>query len=153
VSLETLTNCFEAGGPNHNSIFGDGVKPETANGCLVLRTQEPWLGSQKTLLMEYEWRCRASCKARRETSVSLDRNLSWMSPITWPIMQITTTSSNPAPALVRRKRNTLAPYKRCHCGLCRECIDNQKWDERFQKFIAKDYPDQKGWFGSSLGRD
>ena len=26
------------------------------------------------------------------------------------------------------------PYKRCRCGLCRQCIDNEKWDERFAKF-------------------
>jgi hypothetical protein len=48
------------------------------------------------------------------------------------------------------KRNVLAPYKRCRCGLCRECRDNKKWDERFAKFEVKVYWDERGIFGSSL---
>jgi hypothetical protein len=28
----------------------------------------------------------------------------------------------------------LAPYRRCTCGLCRECRDNARWDQIFAKF-------------------
>ena len=48
------------------------------------------------------------------------------------------------------KRNVLSRYKRCRCGLCRKCIDNQKWDERFAKFEVKVYWDERGVFGSTL---
>jgi len=61
-------------------------------------------------------------------------------------------ASKPAPApLPRTRRNELAPYKRCRCGLCRQCIDNAKWDQRFAKFEVKVYWDERGVFGSTLG--
>lgn len=52
----------------------------------------------------------------------------------------------------RVKRNGLAPYRRCRCGLCRECLDNQKWDERFAKFEVKVWWDERGVFKSTLSR-
>ncbi len=56
-----------------------------------------------------------------------------------------------APARANRsRRNALAPYKRCQCGLCPKCIDNRKWDERFAKFEVKVYWDERGVFGSPL---
>jgi hypothetical protein len=60
-----------------------------------------------------------------------------------------TSKSAPAPP-VRYKRNELAPYKRCRCGLCRQCIDNEKWDRRFAKFEVNVYWDERGVFGSTL---
>jgi len=33
----------------------------------------------------------------------------------------------------------LAPYQRCTCGSCRECLENAKWDRIFsEKFAAKE---------------
>jgi hypothetical protein len=52
----------------------------------------------------------------------------------------------------RSRRNVLAPYKRCHCGVCRGCLDNQKWDQRFAKFEVKVYWDERGVFGSTLSK-
>ncbi|MBZ5581861.1 MAG: hypothetical protein LAQ30_06585 [Acidobacteriia bacterium] len=31
----------------------------------------------------------------------------------------------------------LRPYRRCTCGVCRECADNAKWDRIFKKFEAR----------------
>ena len=60
-------------------------------------------------------------------------------------------NSDVTPALQKRlKRSALAPYKRCRCGLCRECIDNEKWDQRFAKFEVKQYWDERGMFRSTL---
>jgi len=45
----------------------------------------------------------------------------------------------------------LAPYKRCKCGSCRECQDNQKWDRVFAKFeVKEDTWKGKGFFQSTL---
>ena len=52
---------------------------------------------------------------------------------------------------VRYSRNKLAPYKRCQCGLCRECQDNAKWDRIFAKFEVSVYWDERGVFQSTLG--
>lgn len=60
-----------------------------------------------------------------------------------------TSKSAPAPP-IRFRRNELMPYKRCRCGLCRQCIDNEKWDERFAKFEVTVYWDERGVFGSTL---
>ena len=32
----------------------------------------------------------------------------------------------------------LAPYRRCTCGLCRECHENARWDKIFAKFEVKE---------------
>jgi len=52
---------------------------------------------------------------------------------------------------VRFSRNKLAPYKRCQCGICRECQDNAKWDRIFAKFEVNVYWDERGVFQSTLG--
>ena len=52
---------------------------------------------------------------------------------------------------IRFSRNKLAPYKRCQCGFCRECLDNQKWDRIFAKFEVNVYWDERGVFQSTLG--
>ena len=45
----------------------------------------------------------------------------------------------------------LEPYQRCHCGKCRECQDNEKWDRVFSKFAHKeDRWETKGMFQSTL---
>jgi hypothetical protein len=45
----------------------------------------------------------------------------------------------------------LAPYKRCQCGSCRECRDNQKWDRVWSKFqVPEDRWETKGYFQSTL---
>lgn len=45
----------------------------------------------------------------------------------------------------------LQPYERCRCGKCRECLDNAKWDQVFQKFASKDDRwETKGMFQSTL---
>jgi hypothetical protein len=44
----------------------------------------------------------------------------------------------------------LEPYRRCSCGICRACRDNEKWDRVFAKFETKDYGDIQGWFRSPL---
>jgi hypothetical protein len=63
------------------------------------------------------------------------------------------TTSKPVSAPPNRlRRNALVPYQRCRCGVCRECIDNAKWDERFAKFEVKVYWDERGFFGSPLSR-
>lgn len=43
----------------------------------------------------------------------------------------------------------LAPYRRCRCGLCRECRDNAKWDRIFAKFETKER-EEHGLFQSAL---
>ena len=53
---------------------------------------------------------------------------------------------------VRSVRGRLAPYPRCRCGMCRECLDNAKWDRIFSKFEVQVYWDEKGVFQSTLGR-
>ena len=52
---------------------------------------------------------------------------------------------------VRLHRSRLAAYKRCQCGMCRECHDNEKWDRIFSKFEVKVYWDERGVFQSTLG--
>jgi hypothetical protein len=59
-----------------------------------------------------------------------------------------TTYERPA----RFARNKLIPHRRCRCGLCRECLDNAKWDRVFAKFEVKVYWDERGVFQSTLGR-
>ena len=45
----------------------------------------------------------------------------------------------------------LAPYRRCKCGSCRQCQDNQKWDRVFAKFeVKEDSWKTKGYFRSTL---
>ncbi len=47
------------------------------------------------------------------------------------------------------RRDPLAPYRRCTCGTCPRCLDNEKWDRIFRKFEVAEY-DIKGVFGSPL---
>ena len=44
----------------------------------------------------------------------------------------------------------LRPYRRCACGSCRECRDNEKWDRVFTKFATKEYGQVRGMFRSPL---
>jgi len=45
----------------------------------------------------------------------------------------------------------LAPYLRCTCDSCRQCLDNQKWDRVFAKFeVTEDNWKTKGFFQSTL---
>ncbi len=44
----------------------------------------------------------------------------------------------------------LTPYRRCTCGLCRECEDNAKWDRVFAKFEVRDYAEEPRLFRSPL---
>jgi hypothetical protein len=46
----------------------------------------------------------------------------------------------------------LPRYKRCACGNCKECVDNEKWDRIFAKFevAEQDNWDTKGLYGSTL---
>ena len=45
----------------------------------------------------------------------------------------------------------LQPYKRCVCGKCRECQDNEKWDRVFAKYqTPEDEWETKGFFQSTL---
>jgi hypothetical protein len=45
----------------------------------------------------------------------------------------------------------LKPYRRCQCGSCNECLDNQKWDRAFAKFeIKEDNWKTKGFYQSTL---
>jgi hypothetical protein len=47
----------------------------------------------------------------------------------------------------------LEPYRRCRCGVCRACKDNEKWDRIFAKFeVAPDEWETKGFFRSTLRR-
>jgi hypothetical protein len=48
------------------------------------------------------------------------------------------TSSGPRPS-GRQKRNQLRPYMGCPCGRCPRCIDDAKWNERFEKFVDATY--------------
>ena len=49
-----------------------------------------------------------------------------------------------------RAGGALAPYQRCQCGMCRECLDNARWDRVFARFEVKVYWDEKGIFQSTL---
>ena len=49
-----------------------------------------------------------------------------------------------------RRRDPLAPYPRCRCGLCRQCLDNAKWDRIFAKFAVSEYGEERGLFQSPL---
>ncbi len=63
-------------------------------------------------------------------------------------------SDNPKPKEtkpIRLHRSRLAAYKRCQCGMCRECHDNEKWDRIFAKFEVNVYWDERGVFQSTLG--
>jgi len=51
---------------------------------------------------------------------------------------------------VLARRDPLAPYPRCKCGICPRCIDFDKWDRKFAKFAMSDYGDMKGMFQSPL---
>jgi len=45
----------------------------------------------------------------------------------------------------------LSPYQRCRCGVCRTCLDNEKWDRIFAKFeVSSDEWETKGFFQSTL---
>lgn len=45
----------------------------------------------------------------------------------------------------------LEPYRRCTCGGCHECRENEKWDRIFAaKFAAREDRDVRGWFRSPL---
>jgi len=66
-----------------------------------------------------------------------------------PVMENSSPVKEQRP--VRFTRNKLAPYKRCQCGYCRECLDNQKWDRIFAKFEVNVYWDERGVFQSTLG--
>jgi hypothetical protein len=43
----------------------------------------------------------------------------------------------------------LEPYKRCTCGACRECRDNERWDRVFAKFEVKE-TEVRGLYGCAL---
>lgn len=47
------------------------------------------------------------------------------------------------------RRDPLAPYPRCRCGKCKRCLDNDKWDRIFAKFIVE-HREERGLFQSSL---
>src|SRR5690242_3070394 len=49
-------------------------------------------------------------------------------------------------------RNSLAPYRRCHCGSCQKCQENARWDRIFAKMAGDGRPDERGVFGSTLRR-
>ena len=66
-------------------------------------------------------------------------------------MENTSKPTNAPHRSVRSVRGRLAPYPRCRCGMCRECMDNAKWDRIFAKFEVKVYWDEKGVFQSTLG--
>jgi len=51
-----------------------------------------------------------------------------------------TPKSNPLPPLV--------PYKRCKCGTCRDCKENEKWDRVFAKFETKN--EERGFYQCAL---
>jgi hypothetical protein len=36
-------------------------------------------------------------------------------------------------------RDPLAPYVGCKCGVCPRCLDNAKWNRRFEKFVDPTY--------------
>ncbi len=55
-----------------------------------------------------------------------------------------------APARRLRRRNPLAPYPRCRCGVCARCIDDAKWDRIFAKFSVPEYGEVRGLFQSPL---
>jgi hypothetical protein len=45
----------------------------------------------------------------------------------------------------------LTPYRRCQCGTCNECKDNEKWDRAFAKFeVKEDDWKTKGFYRSTL---
>jgi len=45
----------------------------------------------------------------------------------------------------------LEPYRRCRCGICKTCKDNEKWDRIFAKFeLSPDEWETKGFFQSTL---
>ena len=51
----------------------------------------------------------------------------------------------------RRERfPRLEPYRRCTCGRCRECEDNERWDRIFARFEVKKYWEERGMFQSTL---
>jgi len=43
----------------------------------------------------------------------------------------------------------LAPYVRCTCGSCRDCIDNAKWDRIFAKYEIKEQ-EERGVYRCAL---
>lgn len=57
-----------------------------------------------------------------------------------------------APEPRRRERfPRLEPYRRCTCGECRECHENERWDRIFARFEVKKYWEDRGMFQSPLG--
>ena len=45
----------------------------------------------------------------------------------------------------------LEPYRRCRCGACKTCKDNEKWDRIFAKFeLGPDEWETRGFFQSTL---
>lgn len=56
----------------------------------------------------------------------------------------------PSPKRTRVRRDPLAPYPRCKCGTCWQCLDNEKWDRIFAKFIVRNYGSPRGVFQSTL---
>jgi hypothetical protein len=67
-------------------------------------------------------------------------------------------AGTPAPARVRRRAQAAAPPTsrdrkvRCKCGLCRQCLDDARWDRIFaEKFADPDYYTRPlSFFGSPL---
>ncbi len=43
----------------------------------------------------------------------------------------------------------LEVYQRCHCGRCRECLDNARWDRIFARFESTER-EERGMFQCAL---
>jgi hypothetical protein len=44
----------------------------------------------------------------------------------------------------------LKPYKRCQCGKCAECRDNEKWDRVFREKFEVKQQDVRGVYQSAM---
>jgi len=56
-----------------------------------------------------------------------------------------------APQPPRRGRfPRVEPYRRCSCGGCRECVENERWDRIFARLEVKKYWEERGMFQSTL---
>lgn len=44
----------------------------------------------------------------------------------------------------------LDPFPRCRCGICRDCVENDRWDRIFARHEKKHYWEDRGIFQSTL---
>ena len=66
------------------------------------------------------------------------------------MIQKSSRTQTPRPQLVA-PLPPLAPYRRCKCGSCNVCKDNEKWDSVFAKFeVKEDDWKTKGFYRSTL---